>query len=405
MSSEVTRILELKFGKHASVSDWTASPSTLRVIQPESASIYPRDTRRLERNLGSPDNREFASLIGPQDLSPFSVTQLMRGVSGNVGAAFTPQTTMEQADMLDVIFGATASGPTSTACTVAAAGHTPASGIIVVVGTSIANGEMILFSVTSGADFIAREVVSGGGTTTLTLDRAYVGTPTTGSTVLRAARWNVDPTIHDRVHGGFTAEGEDWFQSILGCMCESFELQMTEGEIVRMVTSWAPTSFAPAAAGSPSFTAPTFGSEIVAVNSALWIAGVEYLVQGLNFKLSNSLRPRMTPAGANGQLGYVVKRISDVVLSGMFYAGTNAGSIGEMQYNAGTPSFRNLTESATVQDIAVQIGLSTGAALYLRLPACEVHAVGADSDGLLMWQFTATARKPSSGSACRLGVF
>lgn len=405
MSTDVTRILDLKFGKHASVSDWTATPGTLRVIQPESATIYPRDTRRLERNLASPDNREFAAIIGPQDLGAFSVTQLMRGVSGNVGAAFVAGTTMEQADMLDVVFGAAASVPVGAAVTVAAAGHVPGTGTLVVVGTTVANGDMILFSVTSGADFVAREVVSGGGTTTLVLDRAYVGTPTTGSTVIRAARWAVDPSIHDRIHGGFVAEGEDWLQTILGCQCESFELNMSEGEIVRMITSWAPTSFAPGNDAALSFVSPTFGSEIVAVNAALWIAGVEYLTQSLSLKVTNTLRARKTFAGANGQLGYIVTRVPEVMLSGMIYAGDNAASIGEMQYDAGTPSFRDLTESATSRDIAVQVGLSAGAAMYLRIPAAEVRAVAADSEGLLMWQITANAKKPASGTSFRLGVF
>jgi hypothetical protein len=406
MTSNNTRVLELKFGLHASVADFTTAPSTLRVIQPESHTLWPRDTRRLDRNLASPDNRAFAGLIGPQDLAPFQVVQLFRGVSANSdGGAFDVSASMEQADMLDVIFGTAAADIAGAAVTVAASGHTPASGIIAVSSTTVATGDMILFSVTSGADFVAREVASGGGTITLTCDRAYVGTPTTGSTVVRAARWNHDPSVSDRVHGGFTMEWEDGIHSALGCMAESMELSFAEGEIVRMTTSWVPTSFSPGTDGALSFTAPPFGSEVVAVNSALWIAGVEFLPSQLSLRIGNSLRPRATPAGANGVLGYMVRNVDDVVISGLIYAGSNSGSLGEMQYDGGTPSFRDLTESNTARDIAIQVGLSAGAALYLRIPAADVRMKAEDVDGALMWRFEAIARKPATGSACRLGVF
>lgn len=406
MTANVSRILDLKFGKHASVSDWTTAPSTYRTIEPESAGVYPRDTRRLDRKLYSPDNRAFSSVIGPQKLDPFQVVQLFRGVNSNSdGGAFTVATSLEQADMLDVIFGTAASNISGAAVTVAAAGHTPGSGILEVSGTTVATGDMILFSVSSGADFIAREVASGGGTTTLTTDRPWSGTPTTGATVVRAARWNHDPSVHDRVHGGWKAEWEDGLHEFLGCMCESFELSIAEGEIVKMTTSWVPTSIEPGTDSSLSYSAPTFGAEIVAVNAAFWIGSVEYLVEGLSFRKAAQLRPRRTPAGENGVLGYVVTAEDDVVIRGRIYAGSNSGSTGEMQYDSGTPSFRDLTEGNTARDIALQVGLSAGAAMYLRIPAADVRMTAVDADGLMMWDFEAIARKPSSGSACRLGIY
>lgn len=400
--SNVTRILELKFGKHASAADWVTAPSTLRVIQPESAAILPRDTRRLERNLYSPDNRRFNAVIGPQVLDSVAVTQLMRGVAANSdGGAFTVQTSMEQADMLDVIFGTAAAAIVGAAPTVAAAGHTTST--LVVVGTTIADGDMILFPTSLGA--VAREVVSGGGTTTLTLDRTYVGTPTTGGTVVRGARWNLDPTVHDIVHGGFSAEGEDWLQTILGCACESFDLSFAEGEIVRMSTSWLPTSFAPGVDGALSFTAPTFGSEIVAVNAGLWIGNDKRLMQGMAFSMKNALRPRTTSQGANGQLGYIRRNNDDVSLSAALYMGADSGSIGELTYDGTAPAFRDLTESNTTRDVAIQIGLSAGAAMYLRMPAADVRMSAVENDGIMMAQMTCMATKPTSGSALRLAIF
>ncbi len=403
MTAEIDRILDLRFGKHSSAASFTATPGTLRRLNPETCDFRPKDHRRLERVLKSADNKRFSGVIGPSDLSAHQLSMMLRGTSSPGGAAFTPQSTMDCADVLDVVVGSASPGPVGVACTAVAAGSDGATKTLVLSGTSYANGDMLLFSTDVGV--FLREVVSGGGTTTVVLDRIFTGTVVNGGAVARAARWNHDPTVHDHVHGGFSVEAENWKQLVLGCMAESMEITFAEGEVAMLTTSWLPTVLTPDVDGSLSFTAPTAGQEIVCVNGAFWIGDVQYLTENMVLRWNNRLRPRRTPQGANGVLGYVVVEQDDVSLSGRIYAGSNSGSLGEMQYDAGTPSFRDLTEGNTTRDIAFQIGTVAGAALYVRIPAADIRATAVESDGLTMWEVQAMATRPSSGSNCRIGIF
>lgn len=394
--TELSRLLSLKFGVHTSAQDLSSTPASMRVIEPMSQDFYPRDKKRIERNLFSADNRRFTSRVGPDDLSAMPLALPLRGVNGNTGGALTFQGNMEACDLLDVMFGAAAGALVGAAPTIAG-GVTPN----LTASSGVVNtGDMVLFNTTSG--WYMREVVSGGTTVNLVLDRAYPGTVVSASTIFRSARWNVNAAIHSHIHGFFRAEWEDLRVEYPGCMAESLDLDFAEGNVVNMSTSWLPNDVQPAIDAALSYVGATAGQDIVNINAEFYIGDTEFLASSLKFSLKNALKARSCVNGVNGVHGYISSNKDDCVLSGSIYVGPNTGSIGEIQYDAGTPSFRDLIESSTTKDIALQVGGLPGEALYLRLPAAEIRGRMADNDGSVMFNFEAFA---TGASPARLGVF
>lgn len=402
------QITDLKFGLHSSTTDFTSTPGTVSTLNALSHGLRPRERSLIERPGFSADNRMLAPMNGVMDIGAFAVEMMFRGVSGNAGGAFTPQSSMEQARMLDSIFGTAAAAITGSAATVAG-GSTPG---LTASSTVVNDGDMILFQTSTG--WFAREVVSGGGTVNLVLDRAYTGTPTNGSTIYRAARWNGAPATIMHTHGYFRAENlvDNWRRDAFGCCAESMSLACAEGDVVRMSSSWRPNDVQDVAETDPSYSGPTAGDGIPCAGSWLWLGDTAFLARGLRVEITNELAPRVTTQGTNGVLGYAVRN-KRYTVSGQLYIGANTGSIGELQDSAGTPSAVDLMASSAsagsvraTYDLAVQLGARGTAALYARMPAASFSARGeAGPEGQSVLAFTATAVAPSAGAPFRLGVF
>lgn len=412
--TDVARLLDLQFGLQSSTGDFSSTPGTVSRLLPRSTSgLLPRQRTPVERPLYSSDGRRYAQVRGVKDLGPIELGMEFRGMSNASGGAVTVQSVMEQARMLDSFFGTAASAITGAATTVT--GGTPGSGTLTVTaGTNIADGDMVCFTTGSSAPFglVMREVASGGTTTTLTLDRAYTGTPTSGATVFRAARWNLSTSTTHHTHGYFRAEGESWRRDYFGCAPSQMSLDLPDGGLVGFSSSWMPTDWTDVAEANPSYSDPTAGQPIVNAAADFRIAGVAFLLKSAKLTASNGMQVRTTSTGTNGMLGAVAADKTSVMLEGSIYVGDNAASIGELVDNSGTPDLDSLLgASATVgaaittRDISLAVGGAANACMYLRIPAADFRGSVQEDGGLTVFRFEAMATVPSSGSPFRLGVF
>lgn len=403
-----TRLLDVQFGLHASAADFTTTPATVSTIELLSGheSLMPRSRESLDREVYSVDNGRLPSLFGVKDLSAISLGMHFRGVSGNAGGAFTPQTSMEQCRILDSFFGAAAAAITGAAPTVASG----SAGLVVNVSTTVlANGDMILIPTAAGTD--AREIVSGGGTLAVTVDRVLSGVPTVGGTVVRTARWNVSTALTQHVHGYIRAEGDTYRRDYFGCLPDSLTLTCGEQKYVEMQVSFMPNDWTDVAEANPAYVAPVAGSPIVVADAPFWLGGVEFLVRDLKVVLKHDVSARRSTTGVNGITGYVARRKHELTISGALYLGDNAGALNELVDDSGTPSLGTLTGDGvsagvakTMVDVAVQLGTAAGSFAYVRIPAADVRGSVKDVDGYPMFVFDATATRPSTGSPFRLGV-
>lgn len=378
-------------------------------LETEACDVEPRDTTRLERNLYRGDNQEFSSVVGPKALDPIAMTLLLRGVSGNTGTtAFASATTTEIGQLLDCILGA-AVDPSGTGST-ATADSTP--DLTMTSGTNYADGDGVLFATDTGT--WAREIVSGGGTSTLTLDRAFTGNVTNPTTILRGAHWSVSNSSSMHTHAAIRGYGELWERTYVGCM-SNLELDFTEGQIVKAMMSWIPTDWSDTTVAT-SFSAPTAGSHIVNIGGTFNIGDSVFLLKGAKLNLGMTIVPRTTVGGPNGVQGYMVTRVQPT-LTGTFYVGSNS-SFGEINDSTGTPRLNSLTQTANdsgtaitagtaaaTYDIALQVGTAGTQALYLRMPAAEFSGRVQQDNGLDVFNFTAKATRPPSGSPLRVFLF
>lgn len=401
--TNVNRLRFLRYGLHAGLNDFTSTPA-LTTVQPtdDGASFMRRSRTSIERPLASTDGRRFVQVRGGKDVAPLTLPLEFKGVNTNTGAAVPVwEAKMEQGGLLASIFGAVAPATVGVAPTVAAAGHTPATGILAVVGTTTANGQVIGFPTASG--WQVGQIVSGGGTTALTLDRAYDGVPTTGANVIRAAVYNGDPDKTEHVHAMFSSEHvadavgnlrTDYF----GCCPMSAEITFPDNGLLDFSSTWGPTNWEPGVpTASPTFVAPTAGSPMVNDGYRFRIGNALYVARSAVFSIDNAAEMRVSGSSINGVIGGVCAASDQgkvFMLTVELYFGGGA-AITEILENSGTPSLRDVTglndaagDLAPTYDVALGFGTEAGAFGFLRFPAADVRGVMSASGSFPMVSLT-----------------
>lgn len=401
------RNFNLKFGKHSSTSDLTATPGTLIQLAPESHGFVPPERIKIERKAQTAGARFLGSIAGPLELAEYSLEQVVRGMSGNAGGAVDAEASSEIGSILDVIFGGDSTDPSGSGGTVAGGtGSTPT--LIVSSGTNFAAGQAVLFP-TSVATH-AREIVSVA-TDTLTLDRDYSGTPSNGTTTYRAPYWKHDLSIIEHKHGYFDAEGSNYRRIFKGCMGKG-SLKFAINDYVRLMTSWKATDVADSAEANPTYTEATAGDALLSVNSYFYVGDQAYTFHDLSVDFGGSVTPRNAHNGVNGVHGYGVfdKAAS---ISGKLYVGDNS-SLGDIDDSSTTPLNVNIGQAfgltpgdaITQFDIAIQVGNTPGSCMYIRAPACEFSKFAKTTvDGFDAYDFTLSCKSPATGSPFRLHLF
>jgi hypothetical protein len=396
--TDVARLSTLRYGLHANNATFTGTPSLVPLrLTDDGASFLPRNRTPIPRALRSLSGRRYSHIRGVQDLADITVATEFRGVNNNTGGAVTDwEAKTEQGYLLASLFGAVAPATTGVAPTVAGSGHTPASGILTVVGTTTANGQVIGFATSDG--FEVGRIASGGGTTTLTLDHPYSGTPTTSATVFRAAVYSVNDAVTHHVHSMFSAEGEDWRRDYFGCTPMSMALALPSAGLVGMTSVFSPTSFADVAEGNPAHAEPTSGSPIVVDLARMWFAGTNVVARDIAISYSTAASMRTASTRTNGKLGGVCSTGDGKTFTIEFsvYVG-DATIAGELQDSTGTPSLNALLGDSdtsgtvsTTRKVSLQFGSGVGACGYAYLPEADCVVTTQHTDGLTVARVVAT---------------
>lgn len=395
--TDVSRLLTVRHALHSDSSTFTGTPGTLFPLRctDDVAGLYPRNRVALARSLRSQGGRRYSHARGSQDVADITLATEFRGVDSNTGAAVAAwEAKMEQGLLLQSMFGAVAPATVGVAPTIAAAGHTPLSGILAVVGLTTANGQVIAFATTTGLQM--GRILSGGGTTSLTLDHPYTGTPTTAATVFRMAVYTVADSVTHHVHAFLTGEGESWRRDYSGCAPMSMALSLASGQLVGMSSVFSPTSWADVAEADPAHAEPTAGSPIVADRVRLLIDGVEYFASNLSINYTNATQIRdVDTIGGNGRLGGVCGAgdgKSFTIEGEVLIGATSPALTGELADAAMVPllgSDVNAGAVSTVREVALMVGSDVGAIMYALLPTADFVASTAIVNGLSRMKFTA----------------
>lgn len=379
--SNATRLSSVKIGINAATNTFGTEPAGYVPIQPagEVASLYAREREAISRDeVQTVDGSELPHLLGPKNIEDIVLPLEFRGVNANTGGAVTDwEAKLEQGLLLASMFGDVADTTASAAPTVKSTGHSTTTlaenATLVLVDLDI-----ILFPTSLGVRI--RQVISGGGTGTVTLDRSYTGTPTTGGTILRLARYSMVPGRSR--HKAIWVDYEDMTgtesdrRKYQDCMPKSFKLTVPNSGKVTAEYTFKPNDWNDVAEANPSAVDPTAGAPVVAGEARFFIGSVEKLFRNMTLMYETGFVERPTAVGANGiQGGECVARKS-AVMEFELYLGDDDGTLGDLIDDAASVDLGDLQgdsstigTAATTRDIALSLGTMAGAALYARFPA------------------------------------
>jgi hypothetical protein len=399
--TDITRLQTLRYALHTNATTFTGTPGTLLPLQitDEGSSFLPRQRTPIDRSLRSLSGRRFPHVRGSQDVGDITVATEFRGVNANTGAAVTDfEAKMEQGYLLASLFGAVAPATTGAAPTIAAAGHTPGTGVVAfTAAANVPNGSVIAFATASGLQ--VGRVESGGGatTTSVTLQHPYTGVPTTSATVFRLAVYGVSDSVTSHVHAFFAAEGENWRRDYFGCAPMSMNIGIPNTGILTMSSVFSPTTWADVAEANPAYADPTAGNPIVNDGAIFRLDGAEFLLRNASITYNCATAVRETTSRANGKLGGVCGTGDgkSFMIEGELYISDSA-TLGEIQDNAGSPTLNALLGSdvaagqvSTAREVALQIGTEIGGCAYALLPTADFRATVQTSGAFPVVRFQA----------------
>lgn len=394
--TDVARLHSILGGLHANAADFSTFPVStvpfqhLGPIKP----WLPRARGALEHNAGAVDGRGYPDRAGPKDLADLPLSCELKGANSNSGGAVSDwEAKLELGTVLRSIFGAVATTTSGSATTCSG---TAGATLTVTDGTNIPTGAIILFSTTTGS--FVRRVTSGGGTTTLTLDRAASGTAS--GTVIRLGVYTLVPGRTAHTHMGFdvegtTVSGSAWRQKFLGCAPKSARFNFPQTGICTLDTVFAPTDWSQSdAAASPSFTAPTAGEPIPANGCVFADAsfGVLDLAEA-SLDIDNGVVMRPTISGPEGVRGGVAANKRGVTLTGYCYLGGSSPAQ-QMTYANAKEWLASVTDAGaqrTTRALSLQLGTEAGAVAGFFMPEASVSAELDEVGGLVVVRFTAKA--------------
>jgi hypothetical protein len=237
--SYLDRLVSVRVGTHAD-RDYSTFPSVdavdMQVIGGVD-TLHPPQRTPITRNDGvTEDGRGFAHLRGALDMAEKTITTEFPSIFPEsldhvetIDNAIMSYHRMLSANLTPQNSPTVGAAPSSVA-----SGSSPATGTLVVSANTLVNGDMILFSTAAG--WQARQVVSGGGTTTLTLCRPWVGAVNNAVQVHRAARWALDMGRAVYPHLALSVSRKSELTRWLGLAAAGFSL--TGDERAKLSAAW-----------------------------------------------------------------------------------------------------------------------------------------------------------------------
>lgn len=391
--TDILRLQTLRYALHTNASTFTGTPGSLFPLQitDDGASFLPRQRTPIDRPLKSLGGRRYPHIRGAQDVGDLTVALEMKGVNSNTGAAVAAggwEAKMEQGYLLQSLFGTAAPATTLAAPTIAAAGHTPSTGVVAfTAAANVQNGAVIAFATASGLQIGRVESGGGAATTSVTLQHPYSGAPVNASTVYRLAVYDVSDSVTGHIHAFFAAEGEDWRRDYSGCAPMSMNIAIPNTGLVTMSSTFSPTTWSDVAEANPAYADPTAGNPLVNDGAIFRLDGVEFLLRNASITYNCATAMRETSSRTNGKLGGVCGTGDgkSFMIEGELYLGDASTVLPEAidngSYAAGAPQLVSMLGSdvaagqvSTAREVSLQVGTEIGGCMYALLPTADFRA-------------------------------
>lgn len=357
--SSLSRIRIVKSGLHTTNVQWEADTS-VSYINLEPVGDVSLDGLTIGKNadLSMRNDGEMAAATIGVKSTKIAIPLRVRGINGGAGSATAAArlTKTEIGHLLDSLCGADGVDGTGTTIT---GGNAVTPTLIVSDTTGFPPGNAVMFD--ANGELVIREVVSRSTTSgagTLTLCRAYTGSPINGGVAYASATWRIQPAAINPKHLALDVQGDGDRYKLLGMMGGFSFGFPAQGGVVTMNLDLEGTHWTRESTGL-TFTAPTVGSAIPAIDASFFVGANEYDLKDAAFTVEVSKQKREHYAGINGFTGFdVIDRKAK--FNGKLRAGALSGEVGV--------SLLDTLRSATTQDVLLQVGRTAGAAMAIRFP-------------------------------------
>ena len=391
--SALTRVSQLKMGLHDTNVQWETDTS----VSYKQLELFGDVTAKLDVGKNPNESLRDDGLHYADDdgvkATGLSIPLKLRGISSGAGATISAArlTKTEIGFILDSIMGAAGSDGTGATCSSAS---TTAPTVDETSGFPVGNAALL----TVGGVLVGRQVTARGassGSNTITLDRALAGSPST-TVVYGSASWALTKNANP-IHLAADWETDAYDRYKLYGLMGGFSIPLPpNGGTVPFNVELEGTHWARTATGL-TFSAPTVGSTIPAINSPILFGTTQYDLSNAEVSVEVVKQPRAHYASINGHTGFdVVDKIAR--LKGRLRAGSLTGEIS-------STVLATLQDNATF-DVLLQVGATVGATALFRWPALAIRSAKLVKDnGRWAIDFEAFGSRPSTGSEFYMHLF
>jgi hypothetical protein len=254
---------------------------------------------------------------------------------------------------------------------------------------------LLLFQTSAGPVI---RFVSSVASLTATFPRAYAGTPTTASTVIRGAVIPWSPAVTSHRHLYLKAEMPDSLVEFFGAAPVSWGLTIPNGGKLQSAWAFSPSSITgPSAPVSPTPTPATAGTPIVGVNAEMWIGSERFLVDDLSVSYANGNEVRGSPGTPAGRLGGIASEKRGAFTISASVRNETRSREG-IQRATGTENLTTLLGTAsgngvisTSRSVLLTVGRAAGAAMAIEMTDANITGAIATMGNHLAAQITMTA--------------
>lgn len=396
---DLSRVLLLKFGKHASSTDVSADAVTQYFLEPQTDPELTTDVEKLDRDLVRGDNENYASIVGKK-MTAINFNMEVRGIqqAGGTGGAGDSQsaaytTNTQLGSLLDCVCGVNGNNDSGETTDAADAGT--GTTVTMDAATSLSNQNGVLVKGTTSGKYQAREVVSTSGDDVticreLTTDTGAADTAAESEVAFASASWYLDADNANHIHAFFDAEGYAWRRKLYGCL-GNCTFNVENGAVMTANFTMGGTDWLDVAEANPTFTAQRAGTPAVAIDSAFHIGSTRYDLLETSIDLGLTMQDKTTFDGTNGMAGFAVTRAQPVITAKLYYSDT----------------LLNTLQGATTQDVLLQIGSTAGSTIAFRMPAGSTrNAKRSITNGMETIDVEFVGSRPTSGNgSLRIHLF
>ena len=365
----------LQVGPHQDASDTTSTAGTTRFLRPrEKLQLHGAKYQRLGRDYQTGDGSRLSALQGPQDLGTLpGVSFNLLGLSGSGAGDGVNANTLDTDldELLKLTFGDAAAADTTIGDTTHAADA--GTGTTMTLDGSPATGSTQAWLVlgTTTAKRRPRFQVSASAANVtmcraLTTDAGAADTADEAAVVYGGRVYALENNAPNRIPLFMDVEGAAQRDVYRGVWISRAVFDFSPGGLLSASFDFAYSSgdFA-GSLQTPTYSAPTQGSEIKVWDSPVWIGSTQVMARGATVTIDNTLSERRSQGGEQGNYGYVVESSMATVDLTIGY-----GALTLEQAR----SYVTTIQGEATQDLLISGGSAAGAAAAMRIPALDCDA-------------------------------